>query len=253
MHLWRSCIALRWDGMNHKNIFVLLHSPLVGGLTWTFVADQMRQRGLEVIVPILHDSSDSKEPYWKQHANSISQALGDIQKDTALTLVAHSGAGPLLPVIRQSISNPIHAYVFVDAGIPRDGATRLDLMKLEDSNWAQEFQVYLEGGGRFPNWSSDDLREIIPEENVRDQLVVELRPRALDFFTESIPVFDGWPDALCVYILFSPPYQRAFVQAREAGWSTYELDAGHFHMLVDAKAVTDMIVDAVKDISSKTP
>src|SRR5215208_1707904 len=239
--------------MSSKNIFVLIHSPLVGGLTWAFVANQMRQRGLEVMVPTLNDSIDSKEPYWKQHADSISQTLGDIPKDTALTLVAHSGAGPLLPVIRQSILNPIHAYVFVDAGIPRDGATRLDLMKSEDSNWAQEFQVYLEGGGRFPRWSSDDLREIVPDENVREQLVAELRPRVLDFFTEAIPVFDGWPDAPCIYILFSPPYQRVLVQAREAGWPTYELDAGHFHMLVDAKAVTNMIVHVVKDISLKTP
>jgi hypothetical protein len=212
----------------------------------------MRQRSLEVIVPTLTESNHSKEPYWKQHADSVSQALAAIPGGTAVTLVAHSGAGPLLPVIRQSISNPVQAYVFVDAGIPRDGATRLDLMKSEDSNWAQEFQVYLEGGGRFPNWSNDNLREIVPDKNVREQLVAELCPRGLDFFTESIPVFDGWPDAPCVYILFSPPYQRALVQAREAGWPTYELDAGHFHMLVDAKAVTDMIVKAVNTISTQT-
>jgi len=205
----------------------------------------MRQRGLDVIVPILNDSPDSKEPFWKQHAESISQALVDVPKDTAVILVAHSGAGPLLPVMRESIPNPVRAYIFVDAGIPRDGATRLDLMKSEDSDWANQFQKELEDGGRFPTWSSDDLREIIPDEKLREQLVSELRPRALDFFTEPIPVFDGWPDAPCVYILFSPPYKRAEVQARQMGWLTYELEAGHFHMLVDAKVVTDLIIEAV--------
>jgi hypothetical protein len=32
--------------------------------------------------------------------------------------------------------------------------------------------------------------------------------------------------------------------AQQAGWPTYELEAGHFHMLVDVSAVTNMIVEA---------
>jgi len=134
----------------------------------------------------------------------------------------------------------------VDAGIPRDGATRLDLMKSEDIDWANQFQEYLEGGGHFPSWSSNDLREIVPDESLREKLVAEIHPRALDFFTEPIPTFQGWPDAPCIYILFSTPYVNAEIQALQAGWKTYKLDAGHFHMLVDAKAVADLIVEATQ-------
>jgi len=234
--------------MNSNQVYVLIHSPLVGGLTWSLVADQMRQHGQHVVAPILKDSPDSKEPFWKQHVESISQTLAHISKDDVLTLVAHSGAGPLLSVIRQSITNPVNAYVFVDAGIPRDGATRLELMKTEDSEWAKQFEEMLKHGGRFPDWSIDDLREIIPDENLRNQLVTEIHPRTLPFFTEPIPVFRGWPDASCVYILFSAPYKRTAAQARRAGWQTYELNAGHFHMLVDAPAVTDIIVKVVKEL-----
>jgi hypothetical protein len=79
-------------------------------------------------------------------------------------------------------------------------------------------------------------------------MVAEIHPRALDFFTEPIPVFKGWPDAPYVYILFSEPYKKAEVEAREAGWPTYKLEAGHFHMLVNAKAVTDLIVEAVNKL-----
>src|SRR5258706_2944841 len=228
--------------MNSNHVYVLIHSPLVGPLTWVLVTDQMRQHGLDMIVPILKDSSDSKEPFWKQHAASVSQALANIPKDIPITLVAHSGAGPLLPAIRKSFANPINAYVFVDAGIPRDRATRLDLMKSENPEWAEQLQAELERGERFPNWSSNDLREIIPNENLRKQLVAEIHPRALDFFTESIPVFQGWPDTPCIYILFSAPYVRAEIQARHPGWQTYKLDGGHFHMLVDASTVADFIV-----------
>ena len=231
--------------MKRDQAYVLIHSPLVGALTWKLVAHEMRQRDREVIVPTLVDSPDSEKPYWKQHAESVAQALAQIPKDRLLTLVAHSGAGPLLPVIRASLPNPPRAYVFVDAGIPLHDATRLDLMKSEESEWAKQFQEYLEGGRQFPNWSAEDLQEIIPDRSLRTRMVAEIHPRALDFFTEPIPVFEGWPDAPCVYILFSEPYKRAEVQARQAGWQTYALEAGHFHMLVNPKAVTDLILKAV--------
>ena len=226
-------------------IYVLIHSPLVGALTWSLVADQMQQRGLDVIVPTLKDSPDSTEPFWKQHADSVSKALMGIPNDQPVILVAHSGAGPLLPVISESIPNPAQAYVFVDAGIPRNGATRLDLMKSEDPEWAAQFQAELENGSRYPTWNIEDLQEILPDESLRKQMVAEIQPRGLDFFSEPIPVFAGWPDALCVYIQFSEPYERSAVQAHQSGWPTHRLDAGHFHMLVDPQGVAEMIIKVV--------
>lgn len=232
-----------------SSAFVLVHSPLVGPLTWSLVAEELRQRGYDVRVPALHDSPASQEPFWKQHAESVSSFLVDLPQTTPVILVAHSGVGPLLPAIRQRITNPVAAYVFVDAGIPRDGASRLDLMNSEDPDWASEFQKELERGERFPTWSFDDLREIIPDASLRRQMVAELQPRGLGFFTEPIPVFAGWPDAPCIYIQFSAPYERPAAEARQAGWPIYKLDAGHFHMLVDPVAVTDIMIEAVRTSS----
>ena len=78
--------------MKVTNIYVLIHSPLVGAFTWSLVAAEMRQRGLDVIVPLLNDSPDSKDPYWKQHAESFAQAFVGVPSDVPITLVAHSGA-----------------------------------------------------------------------------------------------------------------------------------------------------------------
>src|SRR5512134_2782374 len=208
--------------MNKNSVYVLIHSPLVGPLTWSLVADQMRQQRLDVLLPHLRDSTDSTEPFWKQHAASVSTAFAQTPKHSPIILVAHSGAGPLLPVIRQSLANPVNAYVFVDAGIPREGATRLDLMKSEDPEWAAQCQDQFERGERFPAWSFDDLQEILPDVSLRKQMVTELRPRGLEFFTEPIPVFAGWPDAPCMYIQFSAFYEKPAAQARQAGWQTYK-------------------------------
>lgn len=231
--------------MYKDNIYVLIHSPLVGPLTWNLVAQQMRQRGLSVAVPTLVDKPTSKRPYWKQHTESVLGALAHLPESHSVILVGHSGAGPLLPAISQSIANPVNAYVFVDASIPREGASRLDLMKAEDPEWAKEFQNKLKTGGSYPTWDFDDLSEIIPDERLRRQMLAEIQPRGLTFFTEPILVFDGWPDAPCVYVHFSAPYQKAAAKARENGWPVYELEAGHFHMLVEEVTVTDIIEDAV--------
>jgi hypothetical protein len=234
-------------------MYILIHSPLVGPLTWSRVADEMRARSLKVLVPTLEDSASSRDPFWKQHAASVARAVSPTPQDTPVLLVAHSGAGPLLPAIRRSIPNPVRAYVFVDAGIPRDGATRLELMKSEDPEWAGQFQSLLEQGGRFPDWSFDDLQEIIPDEKLRRQMVSEIRPRGVSFFTEPIPVFTGWPDAPCVYIRFSAPYDTSAAQAMASDWLVHDLDAGHFHMLVNPVAVTDMIINSVNLVSPPNP
>ena len=43
--------------------FVLIHSPLVGPLTWSLVAEDLRRRGIDALVPTLHDD-DTGLPYW---------------------------------------------------------------------------------------------------------------------------------------------------------------------------------------------
>jgi hypothetical protein len=84
-------------------------------------------------------------------------------------------------------------------------------------------------------------------------MVSEIRPRGVSFFTEPIPVFAGWPDAPCVYIRFSAPYDRSAAQAMASDWLVYDLDAGHFHMLVNPVAVTDMIINSVNLVSPQNP
>ena len=234
--------------MGENLTYVLIHSPLVGPLTWELIHYEMEKRGIESIVPTLSDDPHSILPYWQQHAESLANSLARIPQNRSIVLVAHSGAGPLLPIIRQSMAHSIGAYVFVDAGIPRNGVGRIDLMRFEDPEWAEQFHQTLLRGERFPNWKDVDLQEVIPNDVLRKKMIAEINPRPLAFFTEPIPVFTNWPDAPCAYIKLSASYNWDFEQAKQAGWLVRELNAGHFHMLVDPSVVTNVIVDIVQKL-----
>jgi hypothetical protein len=218
-------------------VVVLIHSPLVGPYTWSLVADELNGRGITTVIPTLRDQDEAKRPYWQQHARAVAQSVDGLAEDVPLVLVGHSGAGPLLPAIRWAIGRPVAAYLFVDAGIAHDGASRLQLMREESAEWADQFHQFLKTGGSFPNWYEQDLADVIPDAERRQRLMAELQPRSLHFFTEPITVFHGWPDAPGGYLLFTPTYNVPAEQARRLGWPVLSLAAGHFHMLVDPPAV----------------
>ena len=229
-----------------QNVVVLIHSPLVGPLTWSPVANALRERRVETVVPALDDDDVGGTPFWRQHADAVIRAVAPIPREVPLVLVGHSGAGALLPTVGQGCGHPITAYVFVDAGIHDDGNSRLDQMALEDPGFARQFRACLDGGERFPIWTEDDLVSVLPDPLRRRQLVAELRPRALPFFAEPIPVFTGWPDAACAYLKFSAAYDVPARRAREAGWRYRKIVAGHFHMLVDPIVGADRRVCPLK-------
>jgi hypothetical protein len=227
-------------------LFVLVHSPLVGPFTWVPVANELQRRGQEVLLPELIDDGSARTPYWKQHAKSVARSLESSPVQRPVILVGHSGAGPLLPAIRAALAQPVTAYIFVDAGVPQAGSRRLGSGTTEDSRqWAEELRQHLRTGGRFPTWSFDDLAQIIPNPQFVEKMLSELRPRGLDYWEEPIPVFEGWPDAACVYLQFSPVYDEQAAIAQQRSWPYSIIAGGHFHMLVDPPAVAEAIIGLV--------
>lgn len=225
-------------------VFILIHSPLVGPLTWSLVARALSSRGFEVIVPALSTSQDAARPFWKQHVNSVARALEHVSPEMELVLVAHSGAGVLLPAIREIIRLPVAVYIFVDAGIPEDGKSRLELFG--DPAAEDQFRRTA-SGGLLPTWSEGGLREAIPDPEIRSLFVAELRPLPLEVYAEPIPVFKGWPDAPCAYLRFgsNPAYEQAAGQAQLLGCQYKVIQGDHFHMLVEPVIVADALVDLV--------
>lgn len=228
-------------------VFVLLHSPLVGPTTWALVGQQLQQRGLEVVIPTLVRADAGAVPYWEQHVQAVARAVAPVPPHQPLMLVGHSGAGMLLPAIRQVTRRPVAAYLFVDAGVPQDGKSRLDLFDQPDE--ADQFREAAVGGFLLP-WSSEDVHEVIPDATLRHRFVAELAPLPLAVYEEPLPVFADWPDAPCGYLRFgaNPAYDASAAHAQQAGWPYRQLQGAHFHMLVDPVEVTTALLALLEQL-----
>lgn len=64
-------------------------------------------------------------PYWERHAGAVARQLRGPGSEHPPILVVHSGAGPLPPAIRRLPGSPVGGDLFVDAGIPDDGRSRI--------------------------------------------------------------------------------------------------------------------------------
>jgi pimeloyl-ACP methyl ester carboxylesterase len=229
--------------------FVLVHSPLVGPFTWALVGDELRRRSFQAVVPALRSDAGAGLPYWQQHVDSVVQALEAYPSIEPPILVGHSGAGVLLPAIRQALGRAVSGYLFVDASIPRNAASRLGLFASPEEA-AQFRQAAVKG--LLPTWTEADLCDALPNDVLRQRFVAELRPLPLAVYEEPIPVFEGWSDAPCGYLRFTGTgpgaYEESVQLARREGWAYTELDGGHFHMLVDPLAVANALVGLARQM-----
>lgn len=231
-----------------SSVFVLIHSPLVGPLTWSKVADEFAHRGIGAIVPALHSDPHSSQPFWQQHAAIVARTLNGLPLDARVTLAGHSGAGVLLPAIRKAIQQPVAGYIFVDASIPKNGASRYDLFtNVEEVQQSRKAAV----NGLLPTWTEQDLQEAILDPTLRKLFVSELQPLPVSVYEEPIPVFEDWPDEPCGYLKFGDFYADSIQYVRRAGWAYAEVQGSHFQMLNDPVAVTDALLRLSQSLTER--
>ena len=201
-------------------VVVLVHSPLTGAAEWGSLPSVLRARGRGVVVVDVRD--DDSPPYAAKFVARAALQVRAAAGDSPVVLVGHSGAGYLLPLLgaaRRAARAPVLAYVFLDAGLPPAApTTRLELARREDANFAGELEALLAEGGVFPDWTSEDLADLVPDGARRGSLVASLRRRGADFFAEPLPVAPDWPDAPCGCLQLSASYDSAANLARMRGW-----------------------------------
>jgi hypothetical protein len=240
--------------------YLLLHSPLLAAsATWADLPAHLPGP----VAPIPEVTGDEEPPYAERYvAAAVAQVLAD-PDDGPLTVVPHSGAGPLTAALVGALTRAgrrVGAVVFLDAGLPpeatgpeatareatrseatrseatRSEATRLALLAAEAPAAAAGLTALFAAGGRFPNWTRDQLE--VPDP---DAILAGIRPRDAGFFTEPLPAAALPADLPGGYVQLSPTYAACADQAAARGWPVARADLGHFAMRTDPATVAGLI------------
>lgn len=232
--------------------FVLVHSPLVGPLTWAPVAQRLEGAGMRVVVPSLTHVADAGPPFWRVIADTVADAIDQLPRDQPVVIVSHSNAGLFVPAIVEAATRRIAGCLFVDARLPSPaGPARVT---------PAEFLEFLRPkvtGGRLPQWTAwwdeSDVAPLFPDAQTRKVVSAEQPRLPLSYYEEWIPVPAGWDDRPCGYLLFGPPYEPSARDAQERGWTVDHVPGLHLHQLVDPDTVTSRIVAMISTWPSPVP
>ena len=213
--------------------FVLIHSPLLGPLAWRSVAAELQRRGHAAEAPAWPRLSAIADGFYGALADGLAAQLdgaGD-----PLILVAHSGAGALVPALAARLPGAVAGVIFADAILPHPARSWFDTAP-------REMGMQLRAGaqmGELPSWDQwwppGALERLVPDAALREALLAELEPLPLAYFEEAAPpdVFAG-PAA---YLQMSGAYGDDGTAAGRYGWPLVRLPLHHLAMLTDPEPV----------------
>jgi hypothetical protein len=213
---------------------VLVHSPLLGPFSWRATAEMLRAEGLHVETPACPGFSAVEGDYYPALTASLAAAI-DGGGQAAPVLVAHGGAGPLLPALAARLRTPPAGVVFVDAILPHPGRSWFDTAPAD-------LRAHLRAGaegGLLPSWDlwwpPGALERLVPDAGFREALVAELEPLPVDYFEEPAPEADL--TCACAYLQLSGAYEDEARRATRYGWPVIRLPLNHLAALAQPQAV----------------
>jgi len=220
--------------------FVLLHSPLVGPGCWSRLAPLLRARGHRTLVPDFTAIMRGPPPYYEAMVALARDAIRSDAFDGPTLLVAHSGAGALVPAIAKG-SADLHGAIFLDALLPHPGQSWFDTASRE---------LAARHRGRAHNglvppwhlwWPPEALAGMLPDERLRDSFASELRELPLAYFEERAPETVMPAHIRCTYIRLSDAYEAEASRAETLGWHVVRERWHHLAALADAERVATLL------------
>ena len=191
-------------------VFVLVHAPLVGPATWEGVARELRTAGHAVVVPRL-TSPFVCDSYWCRHVGEVIASVPS--SNMSIVLVAHSGAGPLLPAMENRLGDRVVARVFVDAMVPCPLRSRFQAFGAEAVAAVRSSAR----NGCWPRWPDAVMARQIPNPAHRARVVGEMQPLPLAVYQETLPADTISAHVKCGYLRFSEPYANEAQSAAAQG------------------------------------
>lgn len=229
--------------------FVLVHGAWQGGWCWKRVTSLLRQSGHEVFTPTMTGLGErahlmDAKVDLDMHVQDI---LGVLQCEELpdIVLCGHSYGGMVITGVADKAPEQIRSLVYLDALVPADGQTVLDLLPAEAASSHRE-NARTRGAG---------LRvEPIPAEafavNAQDRAWVDRQSvdHPLKTFEQPIRLEGKWkqvPRHVYVYATgWSPGIGRPFFEKAQqtAGWQAISLASGHYVMIDRPQDLTELLL-----------
>ncbi len=229
---------MRGVRLPHMSTFVLVHGAWQSTGTWDLLVPLLEKRGHKTVRPILAGlgtdcSRLSPAITLQQHVQDVSSELSKFQ--SPVVLVGHSYAGMIISGAVEVDPAKVERLFFLDAFIPDDGQSVLDLLPAETGDYFRDIARQHGAGWRLPAGEGQlDLWGLKPGE-ARDFVRARLSDFSLRCFEEAIHlpenrkakvpatfvggVAEGYPARP-----FFQPFAR---KARALGWKVAEVATGH--------------------------
>jgi len=217
---------------------VLVHGAWQSIATWDLLTPLLTERGHNVITPVLSglgtdQSRLSADITLTQHVEDVSLALAGVPDK--VVLVGHSYAGMIISGVAETNPSPIHCLVYLDAFIPENGQSVLDLFPSEMSAYFRNVAREYGDGWRLSGGEGQlDLWGLKPGE-ARDFVRSRLCDFSLRCFEEALPLpFNRKASIPAIFVASvaegypaRPLFGQFARKARASGWTVVELDSGH--------------------------
>jgi pimeloyl-ACP methyl ester carboxylesterase len=238
--------------------FVLVHPAWLGGWCWRKVTPLLRARRHEVFTPTLTALGErshlaNRDVGLATHIQDVVNVL-EYEDLSRVILVANSSGGMVITGVADRVPERITRLVYVDAFVPEDGQSLLDIIPPERRP-AMEALVRTEGQGwLLPRFAQPPWEKFLPEawsiteKSDLDWVLPRLRPTPFGHFQEPVRLANRsaatvprtyircrWPNA---------SFDRyADIARKAAGWRCRELATPHLPYVTHPRELVALLLE----------
>ncbi|PHB05558.1 alpha/beta hydrolase [Bacillus wiedmannii] len=221
--------------------FILVHGAWDGGYVWREVATQLRKEGHEVYTPTL--TGLGERSHLAHPGVGLKTYIQDIvnvihyEKLNEVILVGHSYAGMVITGVAEIIPECIKNIVYIDAMIPNNGDSVMDISGPEmSSHFIEEVKAHGDGWRIIPRNASDQRKFAMPllaftqSIEMNNSIVNEIPHTYIEILDHPA----NWP--------MTPIFQRSAEIAKEREWDVYSIQrGGHWVMQTNQEELTRIL------------
>jgi len=215
--------------------FVIVHGAWSGAHAWRWVRPLLRAAGHEVVTPSL--TGLGERAHLATRATDLDTHIADVtavlhyEDLHDVVLVGHSYGGMVITGVADRAPERIGRLVYLDADVPRDGESELDLVPADERAGYEESARTRGDGWQVPTPLPDPLPPGLPPEVV--WAVARMVPQPLATMTQPLHLEHGAPDLPRTYVLCTegkdgvPPPPFLDRLRSDPSWQLVELAADH--------------------------